>query len=329
MQAMQLNGPNEKLQLVELDIPVPLAHQILLKIKACGVCRTDLHILDGELPNPQYPIIPGHQIVGEVIAKGHKVIPFKLNQRVGVPWLGMTCGICSYCKNKQENLCDMAKYTGYNIRGGFAEYCVVDANHCFLLPDNYTDVHAAPLLCAGLIGWRSFKKLPPTATHIAIYGFGAAAHIITQVANKLNKKIYAFTKDGDINAQNNALKLGAVWAGGISQTAPEIPDSAIIYASAGELIPLALKSVHKGGTVVCAGIHMSDIPSFPYNILWGERNLCSVANLTIRDGIEFMQLAQEIYIHTETHVYPLQNTNEALDDLRHGRYTGAGVIKIA
>lgn len=328
MFAMQFNAPNQKLSLVKLDIPVPLTNEILLKVNACGICRTDLHIIDGELTHPSLPIIPGHQIVGKIVALGTNVKNFHLNQRVGVPWLGYTCGCCRYCLDGQENLCDTAKYTGYNINGGFAEYCVANANYCFAIPDQYSDIQAAPLLCAGLIGYRSFKKLPELTKHIGIFGFGAAAHIITQVAKYLGKEIYAFTKDGDISAQDLALKLGAVWAGGISETAPHELDGALIYAPIGDLVPLALKKLRKGGTVVCAGIHMSDIPSFPYAILWGERSICSVANLTKKDGNEFMQLVQRVNIKTEVHTYPLDNANQALDDLRHGRFTGAGVITI-
>lgn len=328
MQAMQMKAPNEGLELVNLPVPTPLAHEILLKIKVCGICRTDLHILDGELENPIFPIIPGHQIVGKIVALGQDVKNFKLNQRIGVPWLGRTCGCCSYCLNGQENLCDDAKYTGFNINGGFAEYCVANANYCFTIPENYSDLEAAPLLCAGLIGYRSLKKLPSQTKHIGIYGFGSAAHIITQVANYLEKEIYAFTRDGDIAAQKFALSLGATWAGNSSEATPKLLDGAIIYAPIGELIPLALKAIRKGGVVVCAGIHMSDIPSFPYEILWGERSVCSVANLTVKDGIEFMALAQKIPIKVETRIYHLAKVNQALDDLRYGRYTGAGVIKI-
>lgn len=328
MQAMQMKAANSSLELVNLPVPVPLANEILLRIKACGVCRTDLHILNGELKNPTFPLIPGHQIVGKVIALGQDVNNFKLNQRVGVPWLGNTCGCCCYCLNGQENLCDYAKYTGFNMSGGFAEYCIANASYCFAIPDNYSDVEAAPLLCAGLIGYRSFKKLPVQAKRIGIYGFGAAAHIVTQVAAYLGKEIHVFTKDGDSDAQSLALKLGAVRAHGVNEKVPNLLDGAIIYAPVGELVPLALRAVRKGGVVVCAGIHMSDIPSFPYEILWGERSICSVANLTVKDGIEFMDLAQKFPLIVKTHEYPLHKVNQALDDLRNGRYTGAGVIAI-
>lgn len=326
MRAMQLMGKQQQLTLTELPIPEPIDNQVLLKIKTCGVCRTDLHILDGELDNPTFPITPGHQIIGEVTKLGSAVTKFKLGQRLGVPWLGHTCGCCSYCIEKQENLCDDAKFTGFNINGGFAEYCVAHVDYCFPIPDNYTDIQAAPLLCAGLIGYRSFNKLPAQAQKIGIYGFGAAAHIITQIASYFGKEIYAFTKDGDIAAQTLALRLGAKWVGGISEQAPLKLDGAIIFAPAGELVPIALRAVHKGGCVVCAGIHMTDIPSFPYQILWGERTLFSIANLTIKDGSSFMDLISKINIQTETHSYSLSQANQALDDLRNGRYVGAGVI---
>lgn len=326
MRAMQLFGPHKLLQLVELPIPIPKDKQILIKIIACAVCRTDLHVLDEELPNPHYPIIPGHQIVGRVVALGSNVDGFSLNQLVGVPWLSYTCKTCHFCCNQQENLCDSALYTGYNINGGFAEYCVANSEYCFYLPNNYSPVQAAPLLCAGLIGYRSYKKLPKTAQKIGLYGFGAAAHIITQVATHLKKQIYAFTKPNDINAQKLALKLGATWACGTDITPPTLLDGAIIYAPAGELIPLALSHIIKGGKVICAGIHMSQIPAFAYELLWGEREICSVANLTHQDGIEFLEIAKNIPIHTETHIYSLQEANQALEDLRYGKFTGSGVI---
>ena len=328
MLAMQLKAPKKELVLVELPIPKPSVNEVLIKVSTCGVCRTDLHIIDDELKNVSYPIVPGHQIIGKIIEMGANVRKFKLGQRVGVPWLGNACGSCPYCKEEHENLCDAALYTGCNINGGFAEYCVANANYCFAIPDNYSDIEAAPLLCAGLIGYRSFRKLPPQAKRIGIYGFGSAAHIITQIANYLGKEIYAYTKENDLKSQDLALQLGAVWTGGIDQNPEHLLDGVIIYAPAGELLPLALKTVKKGGMVVCAGIHMTDIPGFPYEILWGERIVCSVANLTVQDGIMFMNLITNLSLHIKTQVYTLQETNKALDDLRHGRYTGSNVIQI-
>ena len=328
MIAMQLHNVNQQLQRVELLIPKPSANEILIKISACAICRTDLHIIDGELKDSYFPIIPGHQIVGRVVELGKKVTGFNLNQRVGVPWVGETCGYCEFCLDKKENLCDNAIYTGYQRNGGFAEYCVANANYCFNIPNNYTDTEATPLLCAGLIGYRSFKNIQNSVKKIGIFGFGSAAHIITQVAVFLDKEIYAFTKPNDIEAQKFALKLGATWAGSTNDMAPHLLDAIIIYAPVGELVPKALKSINKGGMVVCAGIHMSDIPSFPYEILWGERSVCSVANLTKQDGIEFLALAEKFTIHTKIHTYPLSQVNIALDDLRNGRFTGTGVIVI-
>lgn len=326
MLAMQLEAANQQLKLIELPIPEPCDNEILLKVKACGICRTDLHIMDQELPNPHYPIILGHQIVGEITALGQGVSKFSIGERLGVPWLGRTCRICSYCLEHRENLCDDARYTGYNISGGFAEYCIANADYCFPIPAIYSDVAAAPLLCAGLIGYRSFKKLPDSAKDIGIFGFGAAAHIITQIMVYLGKEVYAFTKRGDIAAQQLALHLGAKWAGDSNSQAPVPLDGAIIFAPVGDLIPIALAATKKGSTIVCGGIHMSTIPSFPYKLMWGERSLVSITNLTVRDGKEFFSLVNNLQIKTQVTIYRLEHANRALDDLRHGRYTGAGVI---
>ncbi len=318
----QKNGP-----LVPRDLPIPTAGpgELLLKVKACGICRTDLHVLDGELTEPTLPLVPGHQIVGEIQEIGAGVNGFTRGQRVGVPWLGGSCGHCWYCSHGKENLCDEARYTGYQINGGFAQYTVADASYCFPIPDAYNDQQAAPLLCAGLIGFRAYRLVESCKT-IGLYGFGAAAHILIQVARYHNQEIYAFTREGDDEAQAFALKLGAAWAGDSLHDSPIELDGAIIFAPAGELVPQALRAVRKGGRVVCAGIHMSDIPSFPYEILWGEREICSVANLTRRDGEEFLPLAARIPVATTVHVYALEQANEALDDLRNGRFSGAAVL---
>lgn len=325
MRAMVLDKQGQALQLRELPVPEPGAGQVLLKVSACGICRTDLHVLDGDLTEPALPLVPGHQIVGTVEKTGDGVSGFSPGQRLGVPWLGGSCGHCWYCDHGRENLCDNARYTGYQINGGFAEYTVADASYCFPLPDSYDDLQAAPLLCAGLIGYRAYRLLE-SCQHIGLYGFGAAAHILIQVARHREQDIYAFTREGDSEAQAFALELGARWAGHSGETPPRELDGAILFAPAGELVPLALRAVRKGGRVVCAGIHMSDIPSFPYDILWGEREICSVANLTRRDGEEFLPLAAEIPVETTAHPYPLEQANQALDDLRHGRFNGAAVL---
>lgn len=325
MHAMLLKHPGQKLQYIELPIPSPRENEVLIKVHACGICRTDLHVVDGELKQPKLPLIPGHQIVGKIVQLGNAVSEFHLGQRIGIPWLGGSCSHCSYCLSGQENLCDLPRFTGYQIDGGFAEYCVADASFCFLIPENYSDEQAAPLLCAGLIGYRSLNKTAD-AKRIGIYGFGAAAHILVQVAKFQHREIYAFTRPNDIAAQEFAKRLGAKWAGGSDQSPPCLLDAAIIFAPDGALVPAALRVVVKGGIVVCGGIHMSDIPSFPYEILWGERSVCSVANLTRQDGEEFLALAPQIPIKTEVHTYPLTQVNEALDDLRHGRFTGAAVV---
>ena len=325
MRAMVLARPGEPLQLQQLPTPQPGPGELLLRVTACGICRTDLHVVDGELTEPALPLVPGHQIVGEVEALGAGVSGFIPGQRVGVPWLGGSCGHCWYCEHGRENLCDSARYTGYQINGGFAEFTVADARYCFELPAHYDDLQAAPLLCAGLIGYRAYR-LVESAGSIGLYGFGAAAHILAQVARHRGQRIYAFTRPGDTTAQAFALELGAVWAGDSGQQPPEVLDDAIIFAPEGALLPLALGTVRKGGMVVCAGIHMSDIPSFPYDLLWGEREVCSVANLTRRDGDEFLPLAAAIPVVTTVHAYPLERANEALEDLRRGRFTGAAVL---
>ncbi|MEH6635805.1 MAG: zinc-dependent alcohol dehydrogenase family protein [Halioglobus sp.] len=325
MRAMVLDKQNTRLVLRELPRPEPSPSQLLLQVKACGICRTDLHVLDGDLKEPTLPLIPGHQIVGVVEAMGAQVNGFHVGQRVGVPWLGGSCGHCWYCSHGKENLCDEARYTGYQVNGGFAEYTVADANYCFPLPAAYEDQQAAPLLCAGLIGYRAYR-LVESCEHIGLYGFGAAAHILIQVARYHGQKIYAFTRKGDNEAQAFAMELGASWAGDSTVNAPIELDGAIIFAPAGELVPQALRAVRKGGRVVCAGIHMSEIPAFPYEILWGERELCSVANLTRADGEEFLPLAAQIPVRTVVHIYPLEQANEALDDLRNGSFSGAAVL---
>jgi propanol-preferring alcohol dehydrogenase len=298
---------------------------VLVKVRACGVCRTDLHVVDGELAHAKRPIIPGHEIVGVVTALGPDVAGLGIGARVGIPWLGYTCGTCAYCMSGRENLCDRPRFTGYDIDGGYAEYALADARYCFLLPDAYDDVSAAPLLCAGLIGHRSLV-MAGDATVLGIYGFGAAAHIVAQVARAQGRTVYAYTRPGDRDGQRFALEHGAAWAGDAGSAAPQPLDAAIIYAPAGPLVVTALTAVRKGGTVVCAGIHMSDIPSFPYELLWGERTVRSVANLTRHDGEVFLAVAPTIPVRTTTRAYALEQANEALDDLRSGRLTGAAVL---
>lgn len=325
MRAMVLEQQRSELQLRELPRPRAGAGQVLLKVTACGICRTDLHVVDGDLTEPTLPLVPGHQIVGVIEEIGAEVSGFEPGQRVGVPWLGGSCGHCWYCEHDRENLCDEARYTGYQIDGGFAEYAAADAAYCFPLPDTYDDQQAAPLLCAGLIGYRAYR-LVEDCQRIGLYGFGAAAHILIQVARSREQDIYAFTREGDSEAQTFARELGAAWAGDSQQDSPCELDGAIIFAPAGELVPKALRAVRKGGRVVCAGIHMSEIPAFPYEILWGEREICSVANLTRRDGEEFLPLAAAVPVETTVHSYPLEKANEALDDLRNGRFSGAAVL---
>ncbi|EXS68575.1 alcohol dehydrogenase [Sphingobium sp. Ant17] len=324
MHAMQLDGPGKPLRMVTRPLPVAGPAQLLIKVVACGVCRTDLHVLDGEIP-AHYPIIPGHEIVGRVIAMGARTAGFAIGQRVGVPWLGHTCGVCSFCRSGHENLCDQPEFTGCTRDGGYASHVVADARYCFPLPDRFTDVEAAPLLCAGLIGWRALR-LAGDGQRIGLCGFGAAAHILAQVATWQGREVYAFTKAGDEDGQAFARSLGCIWAGS-SEAAPPVPlDAALIFAPVGALVPAALKVVRKGGRVVCAGIHMSDIPAFPYADLWGERAILSVANLTREDGISFFEMVERAGIRTVTESFPLERANEALRRLREGRLIGAAVI---
>ena len=328
MRAMLLDAPKSPLRLGELPIPKPNRGQLLIRVRACGICRTDLHIVDGELTHPKLPLVLGHQIVGTVAEIGNKSESrFNLGDRVGVPWLGRTCQHCRYCLSGKENLCDTVQFTGYDLNGGYAEYAACDDRFCFPIPEAYPDLQAAPLLCAGLIGYRSYK-MTGDAQKIGFYGFGAAAHILIQVACYQGKEVYAFTRAGDDRGQEFARSLGAVWAGSSQESPPEPLDAAIIFAPVGSLIPTALRAVAKGGTVVCAGIHMSQIPAFPYSILWQERVLRSVANLTRQDGVEFLSLAPQIPIKTEVEVFPLDKANEALAALREGKINGSAVLAI-
>lgn len=333
MRVMLLKEPGADLVPTDIETPAPGPYEVLVRVNVCGVCRTDLHVLDGELPQAEYPIVPGHQVVGGIEALGAEVTGFTTGQRVGIPWLGASCRHCDFCLAGRENLCAGARYTGCQINGGFAEYCVADYRYCFALPDNYADLQVAPLLCAGLIGYRAWRLtgegLAGKPKKLGLMGFGASAHILCQLARNRGEDVYAFTRDGDSAAQDFATGLGACWTGGAGDT-PDAPlDAIIIFAPVGELVPRALSLVRPGGTVVCAGIHMSTIPAFEYDLLWGERTLCSVANLTRRDGEEFMALAAGCAIHTEVHPYPLAQVNQALADLRAGRFTGAAVITLA
>jgi propanol-preferring alcohol dehydrogenase len=325
MKAMVLNKPGTPLEWTELPDRQPGPGEVRIKVLACGVCRTDLHVIDGELPNPKSPIIPGHEIVGRIDAMGSGVEGLTIDERVGVPWLGHTDGTCPYCKTNRENLCDAPLFTGYTRDGGFATAVIADARFAFPLGETGSDVSLAPLLCAGLIGWRSLK-IVGDGKKLGIYGFGAAGHIVAQVAKWQGREVYAFTRPGDVGTQDFARSLGVTWAGGSDETAPKLLDAAIIYATDGELVPVALKAVCKGGRVVCAGIHMSDIPSFPYQSLWEERELLSVANLTRQDGIEFLSLVPKMGIVVKTTTYPLQQASQALEDLRAGRFDGAAVL---
>ena len=325
MRAMVLNKIGAPLEWTELADPEPGPDEIRIKVSACGVCRTDLHVVDGELPDPKVPIIPGHEIVGRIDAIGARVQGLNMGERVGIPWLGHTCGICPYCIGGQENLCDHPLFTGYTRNGGFATATITDARFAFPLGEIGSDVALAPLLCAGLIGWRSLV-IAGQGKKLGLYGFGAAAHILAQVAKWQGRSVFAFTRPGDTAGQDFARGLGAVWAGGSDEMPPEPLDAAIIFAVVGDLVPLALRAVRKGGRVVCAGIHMSDIPSFPYSLLWEERQVLSVANLTRQDGIEFLALAPRIGIVVKTTVYPLAQANQALADLRAGRFDGAAVL---
>lgn len=325
MFAMLLHAPGQPLQEADLPKSKPAAGQILVRVAACAVCRTDLHVVDGELPEPKLPLVLGHEIIGRVVERGEGVDRFAIGERVGIPWLGWSCGECPYCRSNRENLCDRARFTGYTIDGGYADYTVADQGYCFSIPESYSDVQAAPLLCAGLIGYRCLAKAG-NAKRLGIYGFGAAAHIVAQVALYQERQIYAFTRPGDGETQQFARELGATWAGDSDQLPPQELDAALLFAPVGELIPQALKAVAKGGTVVCGGIHMSDIPSFPYRLLWGERKLCSVANLTRRDAQEFLALAPQVPIRTKVQTFPLAESNRALEQLRRGEIQGAAVL---
>lgn len=326
MQAMALTRVGLRhVEAVEIDKPAPGPQQVLVKVLACGVCRTDLHVVDGDLPEPAIPIVPGHEIVGRVEAVGTDVTSHAVGDRVGIPWLGWCCGICEFCQSDRENLCPRGRYTGYQIHGGYAEYAVADASFCFPLPANYDDRHVAPLLCAGLIGYRAYRMAGP-GVRMGIYGFGAAAHIITQVAVHQGREVYAFVKPGDEQGVRFAREMGATWAGYSNQAPPRLVDNAILFAPVGALVPEALSRVKPGGVVVCAGIHMSDIPSFPYRLLWQERTIRSVANLTRNDAREFLALAGSVPLKIHIHEYPLADANRALDDLREGRLSGAAVL---
>lgn len=327
MRAMVLEKKGEKLKEIEVPIPRISSNQVLIKINACGVCHTDLHIVDQELNKPKLPLIPGHEIVGKIIKVGKNVKKFKINDRVGVPWLGYTCGKCRYCLRGQENLCENALFTGYTIDGGYAEFTAAYQDYCFKIPEEFKDdAEAAPLLCAGLIGYRAYRMAGDINEHLGIYGFGAAAHIVAQIAVHQGKKVYAFTRSGDIEAQNFARKIGAVWAGDSSQSPPEKLNAALIFAPVGSLIPAALRESDKGAVIVSGGIHMSDIPSFPYNILWEERVIRSVANLTRADGEELLKIAPIVPVKTEITRLPLNKANEALDRLREGKVEGVLVL---
>lgn len=326
MKAMVLKKPGEPLIYGDVPLPSINSEQVLVRVIACGVCRTDLHVVDGELTHPVLPLIPGHEIIGTVVKKGDNVTEPGIGDHVGIPWLGYTCGKCRYCLREQENLCEAALFTGYTVNGGYAEYIAAYSKYCFRLPDKLTAPGYSPLLCAGLIGYRSYSMCGKFAKRIGMYGFGAAAHIIIQVALKEGKEVYAFVKPGDEKARQFALSLGAVWAGYSGQAAPVQLDAAIIFASAGELVVSALRDVDKGGRVICGGIHMSNIPSFPYELLWGERTIRSVANLTRKDALEFLPIAQQADIQTHTTAYPLEQANEALNALRSGQLEGAAVL---
>jgi len=325
MRAMQLLEPRQPLISMALELPAPGPEQVVVDVSACGVCRTDLHVVDGELPHAKSPLVPGHEVVGRVSMRGQRAERFAVGTRVGVPWLGWTCQNCRFCASGRENLCERARFTGYTLDGGYAEQILVDERYCFAIPDQVSDAHAAPLLCAGLIGYRSLR-LAGDAERIGLYGFGAAAHIVAQVAIHQGRKVYAFVRPGDALARQFAEGLGVHWAGDSSAAPPDPLDAAIIYAPVGALVPLALRAVSPGGSVVCAGIHMSDIPAFPYELLWRERSLRSVANLTRRDGEEFLALAARIPLHTTVVEYGLLDANRALGDLREGRLSGAAVL---
>lgn len=325
MTAMRIHGVGQALSADELPLPEPTGAQVLLEVLACGVCRTDLHVLDGEFPDTKYPVTPGHEIVARVVRADGNATALRPGDRVGVPWLARTCGSCTYCERGLENLCENALFTGYTTDGGYAEYAVADPRYCVPLPARYTDVEAAPLLCAGLIGYRAYRAAGD-ASRLGLYGFGAAAHLLAQLARAEQREVYAFTKPGDAAGQAFARELGAVWAGGSDERPPALLDAAIIFAAVGALVPAALAAVRKGGRVVCAGIHMSNIPAFPYELLWGERSVCSIANLTRRDGAEFMQLAASVELKPATEAFALDDANEALARLRAGELRGAAVL---
>ena len=322
---MVLEKPRQPLVLRDVPKPNPARGQLLVHIRTCAVCRTDLHVVDGELPDPKLPLIPGHQIVGRIERIGDAVEGFAIGDRVGIPWLGWTDGECLYCRSNRENLCDRAGFTGYTIDGGYAEFTVADARFCFRLPGQYNDIDVAPLLCAGMLGYRSYRRTGD-AHRLGIYGFGNAAHLIAQIALYQDREVFAFTRPGDKAGQESARKLGTTWAGGSDEMPPEKLDAAIIFASVGELVPVALRALVKGGIVVCGGIHMSDIPSFPYADLWGERVICSVANLTRRDGEEFFEIAPRVPVRTEIETFPLEEANTALDRFRAGKLKGTAVL---
>lgn len=324
---MLLDAPGQPLRLVELPVPQPGPGQVLIKVHACGICHTDLHILDGELSKPKLPLVLGHQIVGEIVQGGIGAMRFQVGERIGVPWLGATDGTCRFCKRGQENLCEHPTFTGYNIDGGFAEYATADERFCFPLPTSYSGVDVAPLLCAGLIGYRAYRMAGENVEKLGIYGFGSAAHIIAQVAKYEGKKVYAFTRPGDVEAQEFARRLRVDWAGDSTQFPPEKLDAALVFAPVGPLVVAALKATDRGGVVVCGGIHMSDIPTIPYNLLWEERVLRSVANLTRKDGEEFLALAPRVPVKTEVTVFPLEQAGQALEQLRNGQFVGAAVVK--
>ncbi len=326
MRAMVLERPGAPLELRSLPVPIPAAGEVLVRVRACGVCRTDLHLVDGELPDPKLPIVPGHEVVGEVAALGPAATGLAVGDRVGIPWLGHTCGACAHCARGDENLCDAARFTGYTRDGGYAEYAATDARYCFPLAAGPSDVAAAPLLCAGLIGYRSLRMAGEGVERLGIYGFGAAAHIVAQIAVARGMDVYAFTRPGDAAAQAFARSLGAVWAGGSDALPPAELDAALLFAPVGALVPVALRATRKGGAVICGGIHMSDIPSFPYRLLWGERSVRSVANLTRRDGEELLAIAASVPVRTQVTAYPLERANEALRDVRSGLVEGAAVL---
>ena len=328
MRAMVLEQPGKPVVLRDVPKPKTEPGQLLVGVKTCAVCRTDLHVVDGELPNPKLPLIPGHQIVGRIEEIGESVQGFSVGERVGIPWLGWTDGECRYCRSSRENLCDRARFTGYTIDGGYAEFTVVDARFCFRLPEQYNDVDVAPLLCAGMLGYRSYRKTGD-ARRIGIYGFGNAAHLIVQIAIYQGREIFAFTRPGDKAGQETAREVGAVWAGGSDEIPSEKLDAAIIFAPVGALVPAALRALTKGGVVVCGGIHMSDITSFPYVDLWGERAICSVANLTRRDGEEFLEIAARVPVKTKTQLFPLEEANTALEEFRAGKLEGNAVLQIS